>query len=136
MYLTLLFLYRHESSANLFALLFCRALVAHIGEITCWNSYGRFQLVLMTGSHMAGALAFCTDWFGLGVGTGRTHCRCSLCCKNGGALVVRFLHREPLTTHSATCPFLHHSGCVLPSEFRLAPNAPLACPKQVPPAAT
>ena len=42
----------------------------------------------------------------------------------GSFWVVRFLHTEPLTTHSATCPFLHHSQCNLPSEFRLSCPVP------------
>ena len=73
------------SIVNLFVVLFCRALVAHVGALTQWNSRGWLELVLTTGWHMAGPLAGCTERFLFGVATGLTHYRCLLCYKNGGA---------------------------------------------------
>ena len=43
------------------------------------------ELVLTTGSHMAGALENCMDRSLLGIELGLARCRSLLCCKNGGA---------------------------------------------------
>ena len=116
------------STANLFPLLFCRVLVTHVDALTQWNSHGRLELVLTTGSHMVGRWRFARTGFYSALELDSRTAGVGCVARMGELLVVRFLHRDPLTTHSATCPFLHHSRHIPPSEFRLAAQCPTGMP--------